>query len=65
MHSEVLRDVTEVDTPLHQCLNRHEVLQSQHPSLLPMAIGEGIFSLGVGGLPMSGFSRLLSSALTL
>jgi len=29
-----------------------------------MAIGEGTFSLGVGGLPMSGFSRLLPSVLT-
>jgi hypothetical protein len=33
-------------------------------SLLPMAIGEGTFSLGVGGLPISVFSRLLPSALT-
>jgi hypothetical protein len=33
-------------------------------SLLPMAIGEGTFSLVVGGLPISVFSRLLPSALT-
>jgi len=33
-------------------------------SLLPMAIGEGTFSLVVGGLPLSVFSRLLPSALT-
>jgi hypothetical protein len=29
-----------------------------------MAIGEGTFSLVVGGLPISVFSRLLPSALT-
>jgi hypothetical protein len=33
-------------------------------SLLPMAIGEGTFSLVVGGLPISVFSRLLPSVLT-
>jgi hypothetical protein len=32
-------------------------------SLLPMAIGEGTFSLVVGGLPISVFSRLLPSVL--
>jgi hypothetical protein len=34
MHPQLLRDVTEVDTPLHQCLNHDEVLRSQHGSLL-------------------------------
>jgi hypothetical protein len=33
-------------------------------SLLPMAIGEGTFSLVVGGLPISVFSGLLPSVLT-
>lgn len=31
MHPQLLRDVAEIDTALDQCLNRHEVLQSQHP----------------------------------
>src|SRR5262249_4950311 len=57
-------NVAEIDTALHQCLNRHEVLQSQHLSLLPMGIGEGTLSLRVGGLPISAFCRLLPSALT-
>jgi hypothetical protein len=30
VHAHLLGDVAEVDTPFHQCLNRHEVLQSQH-----------------------------------
>jgi hypothetical protein len=41
--------ITEIDTPFHQCLNRHEALQAQHPSLLPIAVGEGTFLLVVGG----------------
>jgi hypothetical protein len=65
VHAELLRDVTEVDAAFDQCLNRHEVLQSQHAVPPPdVAIGEGTFSLVFGGLPISAFSRLLPSALT-
>jgi hypothetical protein len=64
VHPELLRDVAEIDTAFDQCLNRHEVLQSQHPSLLPIGLGEGTFLLAVGGLPISAFLGLLPSALT-
>ena len=65
VHAQLRRDVASVDTAFDQCLNRHEVLQSQHAVPPPdVAIGEGTFSLVVGGLPISVFSRLLPSALT-
>src|SRR5262245_5904583 len=65
VHAQLLRDVAQVDTAFDHCLKRHEVLQSQHAVPPPdVAIGEGTFSLVVGGLPISAFSRLLPSAPT-
>jgi hypothetical protein len=34
MHPHLCRNVTEIQPTLSQCLNHHEVLLSQHPSLL-------------------------------
>jgi hypothetical protein len=65
VHPELLRDVAEIDTTFDQCLNRHEVLQTQHLSLLPIGVGEGTLLLVVGGLPISAFLELLPSALTM
>ena len=40
MHPELPRDIADVDTALHQCLNHHEVLLPEHPVLPPFGDGK-------------------------
>src|SRR5215468_9055287 len=52
----------EQHSPIQRLLSRQR--RDLLHDLLPMGIGEGTLSLGVGGLPISVFSGLLPSVLT-
>jgi hypothetical protein len=56
MHAQLPRDVTQVDTALHQCLNHHEVLLPEQPSSSGLATVEDIL-LGVWGTSYFGVLR--------
>jgi hypothetical protein len=49
MNAQLPRDVTDVDTTSHQCLNHHEVLLPEHASSFGLARPEGDILLGVWG----------------
>ena len=57
MHTHGLGDVPLVDTAVRQCLNHHEVLLRQHPSLLELSHSGGTFCAGVWGTSQIGVLR--------